>query len=776
MENFKSSGINYDSDISNMISPKSFASGIMDTQESEKEKCVFCPKLKSFIETYSMLNKALYLKYSSSQNYYYTKDINDIVENEKKHHVVQFKYLVNYENEEENLTRYYNSSEFGYKLNYLTEYYKYHKEVPRLFMLPISHTMNNFHDKKRRIEYFKIKKMLNQQNKGVITNNQQNERESTEERKTSVYSEDSERNSDMKMMNPRSKILDLLEISSKLDNREFQSRNKKNSKEMNSITLEEINYFLNKIPDLEDEAYMNNYEDNGNSKKRTFLDSSFQEYSEKEQNIFEKYQENTLEQKNKDNKRVPNPINVNLDPKDLLPSKNFAKNISNKNKDPSPNISPSVLQKKNNLPSEVKTEIIPKTLANALKKMDINKATQVGPNSTKNKLNHLITFRDLSKNIQIFNKLIETQKNHSNKEKVITLQKDTKSHRVFNSIDFNYNPNFKTSMKTTPKNINERMKTISLSNFQSFLNCNKEKLNEFMQNKLNFQNNKSITTLPSQNKLKNSSSNSIKKSNDIAKTNNHRRIMSSEIGKKFWGSAKQLNNEKNVAQNKIFPSTSISKKTQHEFDFFNEKNLNSPKPVLTTMTETSPSKHVKHFKPISPVVSIQGSVKQENTIKKPQPVGFRKLNLDEKIYMKKNRVKPKSFQLQLKTSENDSGIFKDFKIKDKASTSKNSSMNSKASGNLTAKSRNNSNFQKNSKRMAKGISSENLKNSQKGNESATQQMKINIISNFFNFNNGGGTQDTKGNNPIFLKLKNEFINTKNIPNYKFLDISMIFDY
>lgn len=51
-------------------------------------------------------------------------------------------------------------------------------------------------------------------------------------------------------------------------------------------------------------------------------------------------------------------------------------------------------------------------------------------------------------------------------------------------------------------------------------------------------------------------------------------------------------------------------------------------------------------------------------------------------------------------------------------------------------------------------------------------MKINIISNFFNFNNGASANvQDKETNPIFMKLKNEFSNLKNIPNYKFLDIS-----
>lgn len=43
----------------------------------------------------------------------------------------------------------------------LTEYYKYHKDIPRLFMLSIGNLMNRYYDKRRRIEYQRIKKQLN---------------------------------------------------------------------------------------------------------------------------------------------------------------------------------------------------------------------------------------------------------------------------------------------------------------------------------------------------------------------------------------------------------------------------------------------------------------------------------------------------------------------------------------------------------------------------------------------------------------------------------------
>ena len=304
-----------------------------------------------------------------------------------------------------------------------------------------------------------------------------------------------------------------------------------------------------------------------------------------------------------------------------------------------------------------------------------------------------------------------------------------------------------------------------------------------MQNKLNSQPIDNLKLqMNAEKNLKNSSSNSIKKGPSNSNYN-HRRILSSENGNNQCYSAKNNNREKILLKNNIFQSAVHIKKAL-PIDIFPENLIYSPKPVMTTMSELSPNKHLKHFKPISPKLfdsiknpmnNIKENIGGTFAPKKPAPVGFRKLNLDEKIYIKKNRVKPKSFQLHLKTTENErDNIFTEYKMKDPGN-SKNTSINSKGSGNLTSNSRkkdhslniNLNNF----KQIPKGESCSSLKyHNIEDNNSKTQQMKINIISNFFNFNNGLEQAD-KDINPIYLKLKNEFSNMKNFPNYKFLDIS-----
>jgi len=46
------------------------------------------------------------------------------------------------------------------KITYLTEYYKFHNDIPRMFMESLNHVMNDYHDQQRKIKYVKITRML----------------------------------------------------------------------------------------------------------------------------------------------------------------------------------------------------------------------------------------------------------------------------------------------------------------------------------------------------------------------------------------------------------------------------------------------------------------------------------------------------------------------------------------------------------------------------------------------------------------------------------------
>ena len=111
------------------------------------------------------LNSRLYEKYCSSQNFYYTKEIDNILCGIKSsgsiQHTEDIGFMKEAERKEEMLKRYYQDKEYPKKIKLLSEYYKFHEDVPRLAMLPLSSLIHNYHDQKRRINYIKITKMLN---------------------------------------------------------------------------------------------------------------------------------------------------------------------------------------------------------------------------------------------------------------------------------------------------------------------------------------------------------------------------------------------------------------------------------------------------------------------------------------------------------------------------------------------------------------------------------------------------------------------------------------
>jgi hypothetical protein len=61
-----------------------------------------------------------------------------------------------YDENMERLNRFYYKKEHKKKTIKLTEYYKFHIEIPRLFMLPVVKIVNSHHNKKRRLKYYEV--------------------------------------------------------------------------------------------------------------------------------------------------------------------------------------------------------------------------------------------------------------------------------------------------------------------------------------------------------------------------------------------------------------------------------------------------------------------------------------------------------------------------------------------------------------------------------------------------------------------------------------------
>ncbi|CAD8122445.1 unnamed protein product [Paramecium sonneborni] len=125
-------------------------------------KCDFCEESSPIIE---IMRHSLFLKYSQSQNYHYTKGISEILHNYRTPNNILYKDVLLYDTPEELICKVYDFTILNEKLQMLGEYYKFHNDIPRLFMVPAIIPLNYYHDKKRRLEYFRIAKLIANENK-----------------------------------------------------------------------------------------------------------------------------------------------------------------------------------------------------------------------------------------------------------------------------------------------------------------------------------------------------------------------------------------------------------------------------------------------------------------------------------------------------------------------------------------------------------------------------------------------------------------------------------
>ena len=84
------------------------------------------------------------VRHSTSQNYYYKREINALLDDERTAGTIKFYDIhawLNMENEDF-LKMYYAVPDGRKKKRKLLEYYKYHNDIPRLFMLPTTDIVN----------------------------------------------------------------------------------------------------------------------------------------------------------------------------------------------------------------------------------------------------------------------------------------------------------------------------------------------------------------------------------------------------------------------------------------------------------------------------------------------------------------------------------------------------------------------------------------------------------------------------------------------------------
>ncbi|CAK90815.1 unnamed protein product (macronuclear) [Paramecium tetraurelia] len=113
----------------------------------------------------NIINHTLYHKYASSQNYYFTKEINDILSKNRTPATIKFYDDIQYLENEECMSRVYDIDDYQSKIQLLVEFYKYHHDLPRFTVEEeIIQILNLYYDKKRKLEFYKIQRQIEYEN------------------------------------------------------------------------------------------------------------------------------------------------------------------------------------------------------------------------------------------------------------------------------------------------------------------------------------------------------------------------------------------------------------------------------------------------------------------------------------------------------------------------------------------------------------------------------------------------------------------------------------
>ncbi|CAD8059611.1 unnamed protein product [Paramecium sonneborni] len=108
---------------------------------------------------------SLFNKYAESQNYYYTKVVNDLILNQPTKATIWFKDLQQYDEEMEHCKKLYTLSSYPKKIKILVEFYRFHKEIPRWAVNEqIVAILNEFYNQRRKLDYYKIQHIIEQEN------------------------------------------------------------------------------------------------------------------------------------------------------------------------------------------------------------------------------------------------------------------------------------------------------------------------------------------------------------------------------------------------------------------------------------------------------------------------------------------------------------------------------------------------------------------------------------------------------------------------------------
>lgn len=103
-------------------------------------------------------------KYAISSHFYYTKPIEAILGGYRDKAAIAYFYDADLLAAEENLQKFYRRKDARLLVQQLAEYFKFHYEIPRLFMSSLIEIIDYFHDRRRNLIYQKVKEEIGKEN------------------------------------------------------------------------------------------------------------------------------------------------------------------------------------------------------------------------------------------------------------------------------------------------------------------------------------------------------------------------------------------------------------------------------------------------------------------------------------------------------------------------------------------------------------------------------------------------------------------------------------
>ena len=118
--------------------------------------CKLCKLITRREDVTRILNQGLYNKFTSSIDYYFTKDINALLTRKRKPFCIKYYDDLIYDTPKEFLKKFFTRREVKKHMADIKEFYTKFKDFPRFFDLPFSRIMNSMIRKHRRLEYFLV--------------------------------------------------------------------------------------------------------------------------------------------------------------------------------------------------------------------------------------------------------------------------------------------------------------------------------------------------------------------------------------------------------------------------------------------------------------------------------------------------------------------------------------------------------------------------------------------------------------------------------------------